>query len=160
MVRRLIWICRISCWCSFFPDSDWKYPLWANFVQNIKIVILSWNLVPRLIWIRRIQWCVLFTFSVFDWEYPFGANIILEAEVWCLGILNMQNSCRSLFSNFDRYTLFGQIWSKKSILPNLAEICYQDWFKYVEFISDVHFFSFRLEILCRTNLDKKIKLSV
>ena len=101
LVRRLIWICRIWWWCSFFLDSDWKYPVWANLVQNIEIVSLSWNLVPRLIWIWRIQWCVLFTFSVFAWEYPFGTNFILEAEVWYLGILNMQNSCRSLFSNFD-----------------------------------------------------------
>ena len=30
---------------------DWKYPLWANLIQKIKIVSLSWNLVPRLIWL-------------------------------------------------------------------------------------------------------------
>ena len=35
---------------------------------------------------------VLFTFSVFDWKYLFGANFILEAEVWYLEILNKQNS--------------------------------------------------------------------
>ena len=34
-----------------------------NLVQNIKIVILCWNLIPRLIWICRIQWwCSLFCF--------------------------------------------------------------------------------------------------
>ena len=37
---------------------------WANLVQKIKVVNLSWNMVPRLIWICRIQWsCSLFPFS-------------------------------------------------------------------------------------------------
>ena len=40
-----------------------KYPFSANFVWKIKIVILSWNLVPRLIRICRIQlWCSFFLF--------------------------------------------------------------------------------------------------
>ena len=33
---------------------DQKYPFWANFVQKVKIVSLSWNLVASLIWIWRI----------------------------------------------------------------------------------------------------------
>ena len=49
---------------------------------------------------------MLFTFSVFDWEYPSEANFIREAEVWYLVISNMQNSCRSLFSNFDQIYIF------------------------------------------------------
>ena len=54
--------------CNFFV-SDRKYPFWENLVQNIKIVILSWNLIPRLIWICRIQWwCSLFYFRP---ETPF-----------------------------------------------------------------------------------------
>ena len=32
----------------------WNDPFWRNLVQLIKIVRLSWNLVPRLIRIRRI----------------------------------------------------------------------------------------------------------
>ena len=32
-----------------------KYPLWSNPIQKIKIVRLTWNLVPRLIQIFRIQ---------------------------------------------------------------------------------------------------------
>ena len=47
----------------------WKYPVWDNFVQNIKIVSLRWNLIPRLIWICWIQWCCsLFRFRP---ETPF-----------------------------------------------------------------------------------------
>ena len=92
--------------CSFCSDLDWKYPFWANLVQKMKIVRLSWNLVPRLIWICRIQSHVEFTFSVFGWECSFEVDFILEAEVWQLVISNMQNSCRSLFSNFDEIYSF------------------------------------------------------
>ena len=35
---------------------DWKYPFWANLVQKVKIISLSWNLVPRVIRICKIQW--------------------------------------------------------------------------------------------------------
>ena len=55
-----------------FPVLDRKHRLWANLVQKIKIVSLSWNLVPRLIRIYRIQqWCSLFCFR---WETPFLIN--------------------------------------------------------------------------------------
>ena len=43
-----------KCYLSVF---DRKHPFWANLVQKVKIVSLSWNLVPRLIRICRIQWC-------------------------------------------------------------------------------------------------------
>ena len=36
-----------------FSVLDQKYCLWANLVQKIKIVILNWNLVLRLIWIAE-----------------------------------------------------------------------------------------------------------
>ena len=41
-----------------FPFSvfDWKYPFWANLVQNVKIVHLSEKSVPRLTRICIIQW--------------------------------------------------------------------------------------------------------
>ena len=34
-----------------------KYPFFANLVQNVKIISLSWNLVASLIQICKIQWC-------------------------------------------------------------------------------------------------------
>ena len=37
-----------------FSAFYWNYPFWTNLVQLIKIVRLSWNLVPRIIRIRRI----------------------------------------------------------------------------------------------------------
>ena len=39
-----------------FSVFDRKFPFWVNLVQKIKFVCLSWNLVPRLIRISRIQW--------------------------------------------------------------------------------------------------------
>ena len=39
-----------------FSVLNRKYTFWANLVQKIKIVSLSWNLVPRLIRIYNIQW--------------------------------------------------------------------------------------------------------
>ena len=69
---------------------DWKYPFWANLVQKVKIISLSWNLVPRLIRVCRIQW-------------------------WY-----------SLFLFLIGNTLVRQIWSKKSKLSVEAEIWYLD----------------------------------
>ena len=123
LVAKLIGTCRIQWWCSFFfrfwveialmgkfgPKYQnchfklkfgtysnsrmqnsmmlfiflvfqWKYPFWANLVQKIKIVTLTWNLAPRLFRSCRIQgWCSFFWF-------------------------------------LSRNTLFGQIWSKTSKL--------------------------------------------
>ena len=39
----------------FVLECKWFF--WGNLVQNIKIVTLCWNLVPRLIQIWGIQWC-------------------------------------------------------------------------------------------------------
>ena len=63
-----------------FSISDRNEPLWANLVQNIKIISLSWNLVPRPIWICRIQWwCSLF--FVLDWKYFFWANLVQQTKI-------------------------------------------------------------------------------
>ena len=46
-----------------FSASDRKYPFWTNLVQNIRIVSLIWNFVPKQIGICRIQWwCSIFPF--------------------------------------------------------------------------------------------------
>ena len=47
------------------PVFDWKCAFWANFVQKIKIITLSWNLVPTLIRACRIHWwCSFFLFLI------------------------------------------------------------------------------------------------
>ena len=44
-----------------FSVLDRKHPFWANLFQQIRIVSLSWNLIPRLIRISRIHcWRSLF----------------------------------------------------------------------------------------------------
>ena len=55
------WNAPILAWSACF---DRKYPFWTNLVQKVKIISLSWNLVPTLIRICWIQWrCSLFSFS-------------------------------------------------------------------------------------------------
>ena len=62
---RRIWICRImkkTCGVHFFCFRPEK-PFLDKSSQKIKIFSLSWNLVPRLLWISRIQWwCSIFLF--------------------------------------------------------------------------------------------------
>ena len=96
---------------SFFV-FEWKYPFWANFVQKIKINNLSWNLVPTLIWISKIQWwCSLFLFLIRNtffgqiwtkvkiisiswnlvprlfrrWEFNRGVHLFFQSETLLLG---------------------------------------------------------------------------
>ena len=63
-----------------FSVLDWKHPFWANLVQKIKIVSLSWNLVPRIIRIRRIQWGCSF-FFVLEGKHSFWANLVQQIKV-------------------------------------------------------------------------------
>ena len=73
----------------------WEIAFWANLVRKIKIVTLSWNLLPRLIWSGAVK------FSCFCWKYPFEANFILEAEV-CYHKFQI---CR-----IDKLVTFFQFW--------------------------------------------------
>ena len=83
-----------------FSLLDQKLLFWANLVQKIKIVSLSWNLVPRLIRICRILWScftgntLLFKFgrknknfqfkqkfSVLDRKHPLRANLVQQIKI-------------------------------------------------------------------------------
>ena len=91
---RLIRICKIQWWYSFFSVLNEKHRFWANLVGNIKIVNLNWNLVPTLINNLNMQnSMVVFTFPVLD-QKPF------------FGLIWSTNSIMSV-------TAFGQIWAKK-----------------------------------------------
>ena len=57
-----------------FSVLNRKYTFWANLVQKIKIVSLSWNLVPRLIRIYNIQWWYHF--------FLFWSGNNLFGQVW------------------------------------------------------------------------------
>ena len=80
MIERLIWICRISWWCPFYLFEAGDTLFWANLQKKIKIVSLSWKLVPRLIRIWRIWWWCSF-FSIFDWKYPFSGNFFQNSKL-------------------------------------------------------------------------------
>ena len=63
-----------------FSVLYWKYPLWANLVQIIKIVSSSWNLVHKIN--SNIQNSVMvFTFSIFDQKYPFWVNLVQKIKI-------------------------------------------------------------------------------
>ena len=122
-----------------------KYSVWDNLVQKINIVSLRWNLIPRIIWICWIQWCCsLFSFltgntllgqiwsklSIFTaFMFPirnalFCVNLVQKIKIISLSWNLVPTLIRiciiqwwySLFSFAAGNTLFGIIWSKKSIL--------------------------------------------
>ena len=72
-----------------FSFLDKKYTVWANMVQNIKIVKLSWNLVPRLKWICWICYAVCYVhFCFFRSKVSFFGKlgpkikVVFSAEIW------------------------------------------------------------------------------
>ena len=92
----LIWICRIMlkiCGVHFFCFRPEK-SFWVNLVKKIKIVSLSWNLLPRLIWISRINDDVhFFCFCA----YLSWANLVQNSKLFKVKFdtktnSNMQNS--------------------------------------------------------------------
>ena len=58
---------------------DRKHPSWTNLVQIFNIFSLRWNLIPRLIWLRWIQWqCSLFFFNQ---KHSFWANLVQNVDI-------------------------------------------------------------------------------
>ena len=83
---------------------DRKYSFWANLVQKIKVVTLSWNLLLLLIWICRIQWwCSLFRcYSEIPFLGKFGPknqNCHFKLKFGTYTNLNMQNFMARLTSS-------------------------------------------------------------
>ena len=74
-----------------------KYPFWGNSFQNVKIIFLTGNLVPRLIRICRIQqWCSLFSYSTRNplfGEFPQKSqNYLFKLKSSTYSNSHMQNS--------------------------------------------------------------------
>ena len=84
-----------------------EYRFWANLVQKIKIVSLSWNLEPTLSWIYRIQlWCEQFLF--WTRNIIFGKTWSQNSKLFKVKFgtktdLNMQNSLMM-------FTFFAFVW--------------------------------------------------
>ena len=73
------------------------YPFWANFVEKIRIVSLSWNLVPLvpiLIRIFKIQWwCSFYLFynTLFGHIWSKNPNCQFKVKFCTKSNSNMQN---------------------------------------------------------------------
>ena len=115
-----------------FSVFDQKYHFWANLIQKIKILRLSWSLLPRvIIVIRRSQWrCSLFLFSTRNTLY---------GQIWSkrmkLFFLGWNLVCRLIhlftFSVFDQKPPFWinffqnikMISLSWSLVPKLTHSC-------------------------------------
>ena len=103
---------------------DWKYPFWANLVENFKIGSWRQNLLPRLIRICRIQWwCSRFWFSS---ENSLLGKICFEKQ------------------NYQLKLKFSA-WTNSNVLNSIVMFT---------------FFLFKWKYLFSRNLAQKIKLSL
>ena len=124
-----------------FLVFEWKYPFWANLVQKIKIVTLSWNLVPTLIRTCRIQWwCSFFLFlignTLFGQIWSKKSNYQLKLKFGSQTNSNMHNSMMLLtFFVFEwKYSFWANLVQKIKILtlswnlvPTLIRTCRIQW---------------------------------
>ena len=124
-----------------FSVLDWKHPFWANLLQKIKIVTLSWNVVPRLIQICRIHWwCSYFPFylgnSFLGKFGPKNQNCQFKLKFGTSTNSNMQNSVVVFtFSVLDQKQPFWVnlvqkmkiISSSWNLEPTLIRICRIQW---------------------------------
>ena len=65
----------------FFSVFDHKYLFWANLVQKFKIVCSKWNLIQRLIRIRKIHWWCLFYLLKTENSWSFWTNLVLKVVI-------------------------------------------------------------------------------
>ena len=76
---------KLSMWNSVmmptFSVFDHKYLSWANLVQKFKIVCSKWNLIQRLIRIRKIHWWCLFYPLKTENSWSFWTNLVLKIVI-------------------------------------------------------------------------------
>ena len=107
----------------YFLVFEWKYLFWANLVLKIEIAISSWNLVPTLIRISRLQWCCSFFLylignTLFGQIWSKKSKLSVEAEIWYLLNSSMQNSMvMFILSVFDwKYPFWVNLVKKIKII--------------------------------------------
>ena len=124
MIERLIWICRISWWGPFYLFEAAKTLFWVNLLKKIKIVSLSWKLVPRLIRIWRIWWWCSF-FFYFWLEVSFFGNFFQNSKLkicqiqWWFSFFFLDRKYPlwvNLFQKFKRVSL------RRNLVPKLIWI--------------------------------------
>ena len=110
------------------------FPFLPNLVQKIKIVSLSWNVLPRLIWICRILWwysCFLF----------YTGNTIFYCLCGCAGIETWKlGSCHQhsffILLQWVR-SLIVFVHFLKHFFKNLRQTFYFTWISFLlESVSD------------------------
>ena len=121
LVPRLIWICRTH-WCySLFcfwveiPFLGKFGPKSQNSHFKLKFGTYTNSNIQNLM--------VMFNFFVFDWKYPFWANLVQKVKIisWSWNLVARLiwicwiQWCCSLFSFLAGSALLGQIWSKLPI---------------------------------------------
>ena len=132
LVARLIRICRIQRCCSFFFSSGNTLfgQIWSKKNQNCHFKLKFGTYTNS----NMQNSMVMFILSVFDWKYPFWANLVQKVKIiswsWNLvarliRICRIQQCC-SVFWFLSGNTFFGEIWSKTSKLAVEAKICYLD----------------------------------
>ena len=139
-----------------FSVFDQKHPFWVNFAQKIKIVTLSWTLVPMLVWICKSQWwCSLWRFSIKNTFL--GTNLVQKTKIvslsWNLVPRLIRIMAMLIFSFFDQKDHFGanllrenKIFSLSwNLVPRLDRICTVQWL-YLLFLFYTLFVSFMQKI--------------
>ena len=124
-----------------FSVSEWKYPFWAKLVQKVKIICLSWNLVPTPIRTCKIQWWYsLFLFLIGNTLLgkfgPKSENCQLKLKLGTYTNSNMQNSMVMFtFSGFGQEFAFWANFIQKIKIASsrwnsrlkLIQICRIQW---------------------------------
>ena len=109
-------------------NLDRKHPFLANLVQKIKLVSLSWNMVPSLILIRRIQWhCSLFLLQTGN---TFWANLFQKIKIVSLSwnlvprlIRRCRNYCSVHFSFLDgKHPFWVNLVQKNKIVSQIWKL--------------------------------------
>ena len=137
MVFRLIWISNNQWWDSLFSVLDQKNSFLANLVQKIKVVSISWNLVPKLIQIWQFNYNVHF-FCFRPWislSGEFGSKIQnclftvkfdtkTKSNTQHSEVMSILSLCVNLVQKFKRVNL------RRNLKPRLIWICKNLWWWY------------------------------
>ena len=126
--------------CSVF---DQKYSFLANLVQKVKIIRWSWNLLPRLIWVCRIQWCCsLFCFLI---EIHFLGKFGSKSKNYQLKLKFGSCTNSNMLNSIVMFTFFVYDW-KYVFWRNLVQKIKIISLSWNSFNGHRHFFCFSLEI--------------
>ena len=168
LVPRIIWICCVRWWCSFFSFCfffflDWKYLFWVNFIRKIKIIYLKSNLLHRLSRIRSVWWwCSDFLFWVRNTF--FWVNLVQKIKIVGLRqnrYFDLNLMVMIIFFCFKlKIALLDKFYwlkIKNRWLLFYAEALYLDQFEHAEFNVDIHILFYTWNTLL-SNFSPKIQI--